>query len=58
MYYSCHEHVDIALDETVDESGMPPEMDVVQENSADVITKCSFCENKAKYIIKTVDNSL
>nr|WP_236939302.1 CxxH/CxxC protein [Evansella clarkii] len=51
MYYSCEEHVDIALDEQVDDSGMPPELKKIEQNE-ELSTTCSFCEKPAIYAVK------
>ncbi|MBU9710899.1 CxxH/CxxC protein [Evansella tamaricis] len=50
MYYSCPEHIDLALDETVDETSMPPELDLVEETNSKEV-RCSFCNEQAKYRI-------
>ena len=50
MLYSCEEHIDIALDEQVDESGLPPELNKIA-NSAQLSTPCTFCKEPAIYVV-------
>ncbi|MFA9556273.1 CxxH/CxxC protein [Evansella sp. AB-rgal1] len=48
--YSCEKHVEIALDEVIDEHEMPPEIELVQSQER-ISNRCSFCEEEAKYKI-------
>ena len=46
IIYACREHIDIALDDYVNEEEKAPQMKIV----ADIESfKCSYCENKAEY---------
>jgi len=44
--YACDEHVDIALDDFVNESEIAPQLIKVQDADKE---KCSYCDNKAVY---------
>ncbi|MDQ0257595.1 CxxH/CxxC protein (TIGR04129 family) [Evansella vedderi] len=50
MYYSCIEHIEVAMEEVIDESGMPPELTFIDEKLKSSTT-CSFCNEQAKYKI-------
>ena len=49
--YCCKNCVDIALDEAVDETEMPPIMDLLSEEEIKLSTVCIFCEEPAVYMI-------
>ncbi|WP_096186051.1 CxxH/CxxC protein [Evansella halocellulosilytica] len=48
MFYSCDEHIDIALEEAIDEREMPPEIVKVSEEEK-LSTTCFMCEKTAGY---------
>ncbi|UCZ53219.1 CxxH/CxxC protein [Bacillus shivajii] len=48
MIYSCKEHIDIAIEEAIDENGMPPQLEEVL-NDKEFSTVCFMCEEQAKY---------
>jgi CxxH/CxxC protein (TIGR04129 family) len=49
MIYSCEEHVEIALDEVVDEYETFPVFTKIDvDNSA---SSCEYCQNPAVYIV-------
>ncbi len=48
MIYCCEEHVELALDEMVDEHELAPKLEKVVENS-DFI--CGYCGQQAVYIV-------
>ncbi|WP_081457360.1 CxxH/CxxC protein [Evansella cellulosilytica] len=50
MYYSCKDHIDIAMEEMVDETGMPPDLQLVNEAEKEE-RHCSFCNSEATYKI-------
>lgn len=45
-YYACEDHIDIAMDEFINDNETFPEL---VDNT---IEKCSFCHNNSKYEIK------
>ncbi|MBL0385104.1 CxxH/CxxC protein [Tumebacillus sp. ITR2] len=55
MYVVCKEHVEIALDEFVDEyEGQAPDVYNLKEISFTAWSapaKCEFCDNNPKYLI-------
>lgn len=50
MIYCCKEHVELALDITVDEHETAPVLEEVK-NKEDLSTPCEYCENPAAYIV-------
>lgn len=48
-YYSCLEHVEEAMDHIIDESELAPILEEVEQS--DLSTTCSFCSEKALYLI-------
>ncbi|GAA0334811.1 hypothetical protein GCM10008967_27030 [Bacillus carboniphilus] len=50
MVYSCLEHIDIALDDVVDETGEPPILNKIERES-DLSTTCEYCQNPAIYVV-------
>ncbi len=46
IIYACKEHIDIALDDYVNEEEKAPQMKIVADLGN---LKCSYCENKAEY---------
>lgn len=49
-YHACLEHVEEAMDHIIDESELAPVLEEV--NKEDLSTSCSFCSEKALYIIR------
>jgi CxxH/CxxC protein (TIGR04129 family) len=49
MYYACDEHINLAIDMTVDEQESAPIVDKVEQGGKMLSTTCSFCENEAIY---------
>lgn len=49
--YCCKNCVDIALDEAVDETEMPPILNLLSEEQMKLSTSCHFCKDPAAYII-------
>jgi CxxH/CxxC protein (TIGR04129 family) len=49
MIYSCEEHVDIALDDIVDEFMTFPVLSKVDGDN--LSTSCEYCQNPATYIV-------
>lgn len=50
-YYSCHQCIDIAIDEVVDETEMPPQLKYLNEEEKQSSITCSFCNNEAIYVV-------
>ena len=48
--YSCENHIDHALDMFVAETEQFPLMELLKEEEK-LSTKCSYCEEKATYIV-------
>ncbi|MFC0561260.1 CxxH/CxxC protein [Halalkalibacter alkalisediminis] len=51
MYLACNEHIELAIDMTVDEQEAAPIVDKVEANNDNLSTTCSFCENEAIYSV-------
>ena len=49
MIYSCEEHVDIALDDIVDEYQTFPVLSKIDVDN--LSTSCEYCQNGAVYIV-------
>ncbi|WP_227936924.1 CxxH/CxxC protein [Alkalihalobacillus deserti] len=49
MYFACNEHIELAIDMTVDEQESAPIVDKAGTNNDTLSTVCSFCENDAIY---------
>ncbi|GEL08974.1 CxxH/CxxC protein [Salisediminibacterium halotolerans] len=47
MLYSCAEHIGEALEECVEDGGLPPEMEKTDRDEA-----CFFCGEKAAYVVE------
>lgn len=50
MIYCCLEHVDVALDMTVDEHEVAPVLEEIEDKS--LSTGCEFCQKPAAYLVK------
>jgi CxxH/CxxC protein (TIGR04129 family) len=48
MIYCCEDHVELALDVAVDESGSFPELNKVENKLS---TTCEYCQKEAVYIV-------
>jgi CxxH/CxxC protein (TIGR04129 family) len=48
MIYCCEDHVELALDVIVDESGSFPELNKVENKLS---TTCEYCQKEAVYIV-------
>jgi CxxH/CxxC protein (TIGR04129 family) len=48
MIFSCEDHVELALDVAVDESGSFPELNKVENKLS---TTCEYCQKEAVYIV-------
>jgi CxxH/CxxC protein (TIGR04129 family) len=49
MIYSCEEHVEIALDEIVDEFMTFPVLSKIDGDN--LSTNCEYCQNAATYVV-------
>jgi len=49
MIYSCEEHVEIALDEIVDEFETFPVLSKIDGDN--LSTHCEYCQNPATYVV-------
>ncbi|MFB5193915.1 CxxH/CxxC protein [Neobacillus sp. KR4-4] len=49
MIYSCEEHVDIALDDIVDEFETFPVLSKIDGDN--LSTHCEYCQNQATYVV-------
>ena len=49
MIYSCEDHVEIALDEVVDEYGTFPVLTKIDVDNSS--TPCEYCQNNAVYVV-------
>jgi CxxH/CxxC protein (TIGR04129 family) len=47
MIFTCEEHIDIAIDEYVDETEQAPDIEPVDNNEQ----QCRFCEKTAVYVV-------
>ncbi|SHE85850.1 CxxH/CxxC protein, BA_5709 family [Seinonella peptonophila] len=45
--YTCEEHIEIALDEFVDQLTLAPEMEKITSPNE----KCFFCQQQARYLL-------
>ncbi|WLR50834.1 CxxH/CxxC protein [Bacillus tianshenii] len=52
MIFCCKEHVDLALDDIVDESGTAPQLEEAKFEENDD-KRCAYCENEAKYMVES-----
>ena len=50
LIYCCLEHVDVALDDVVDETGEPPILNKVEREN-ELSTGCEYCQNQAIYVV-------
>jgi len=50
MIYCCEEHVDYALDETVDKTELPPILKQLDKDKLSTIT-CEYCGKPAIYMV-------
>ncbi|TLS35413.1 CxxH/CxxC protein [Pseudalkalibacillus caeni] len=50
MIYCCEEHIDMALDDSVDNSEQPPIMDKLSAEKQ-LSTTCEYCPKSAIYIV-------
>ncbi|SDZ65460.1 CxxH/CxxC protein, BA_5709 family [Evansella caseinilytica] len=48
MIYCCQEHVDAAIEDVVDETQLPPQLELLTEEEK-LSTPCSYCEVQANY---------
>ncbi|WP_185819903.1 CxxH/CxxC protein [Salibacterium salarium] len=51
MIFTCIEHSDRALDDALEKTGEPPNMEKISDES-NKSTSCSYCKNQAVYKIK------
>ncbi|MCA0988800.1 CxxH/CxxC protein [Alkalihalobacillus algicola] len=49
--YSCEEHVELALDVTVDETEHFPVLEKLEENNENLSTTCEYCSETAVYMV-------
>ncbi|MBN8208842.1 CxxH/CxxC protein [Bacillus sp. NTK071] len=47
----CEDHVELALDVAVDETGHFPVLEKVQGDEDNLSTTCEYCNNPATYIV-------
>ncbi|MDQ0482095.1 CxxH/CxxC protein [Guptibacillus hwajinpoensis] len=47
----CEDHVELALDVAVDETGHFPVLEKVQKDENSLSTTCEYCKNTATYIV-------
>lgn len=55
MFYACHEHLDLAIDEYIEKYQEPPELFLVTQIKNSVgegENICSFCIREAVYVVK------
>ncbi|WP_249414109.1 CxxH/CxxC protein [Alteribacter keqinensis] len=50
MYFSCSEHIDMAIEDIVDYYALPPKIDKLTEEEQ-LSTACKYCDSKALYRI-------
>jgi CxxH/CxxC protein (TIGR04129 family) len=50
MIYCCNEHIDIALDQIVDEYEVAPDFKKLT-NSTELSTPCEYCGKEATYLV-------
>lgn len=50
MIYCCEEHVELALEISIDEHGTAPNMEKLPEEQQLSIT-CEYCQNRAIYVV-------
>ncbi|MDG5789435.1 CxxH/CxxC protein [Evansella sp. AB-P1] len=50
MVYSCENHIDEAIEEVVDQTGLPPQLELVDGKLGENQT-CFLCGESAKYVI-------
>lgn len=54
MLYACKEHVEIALDDMIDETGNFPKLTEIDDQLS---TKaCAYCEKQAHYLVANKDS--
>ncbi|WP_216830167.1 CxxH/CxxC protein [Alkalihalobacterium elongatum] len=49
-YFSCEEHVDLAMEHIIDECEAAPNMEILSDEQK-LSTTCSFCEEHPTYSI-------
>ncbi|MBA4541910.1 MULTISPECIES: CxxH/CxxC protein [Thermoactinomyces] len=47
VWYACNEHIDIILDEIVDDTSLAPEMELYRGDDNEA--KCGWCGNRPAY---------
>ncbi|GAE26233.1 hypothetical protein JCM9140_2272 [Halalkalibacter wakoensis JCM 9140] len=52
MYFACNEHIELAIDMTVDEQEQAPIIEKVEQTNESLSTGCSFCEKAALYTVE------
>jgi CxxH/CxxC protein (TIGR04129 family) len=48
IWFACDEHIDILIDEIVDKYSLAPDMEIVDNSTAESKV-CSWCKQLAKY---------
>lgn len=48
--YCCEEHIELALDVLVDETELPPQMELLKEDEK-LSTNCEYCRKEAVYLV-------
>ncbi|WP_226654158.1 CxxH/CxxC protein [Pseudalkalibacillus hwajinpoensis] len=49
--YCCDDHVELALDVAVDETGQFPVLERVEKDAEKLSTVCEYCKNNATYMV-------
>ncbi|WP_347548234.1 CxxH/CxxC protein [Pseudalkalibacillus hwajinpoensis] len=49
--YCCEEHVELALDVAVDETGQFPVLEKVVDKGVKLSTTCEYCSNRPTYMV-------
>lgn len=52
VVYSCEEHIDMALDDFVNENENAPDMEVDESH------KCCYCDKNSRYKITNIHNKI
>ena len=56
MIYSCAEHAGEALEETLEDGGLPPEIEHIASLEAPSFPYCFLCTRRAVYAVKSGSN--
>lgn len=51
MIYCCDDHINIALDQIVDEYEVAPDFKKLTNSTSELSTPCEYCDKEATYLV-------